>query len=501
MTAVEIIATLLATVTVSLGLARLGYPRAWHLALPAAAAAAYLLTRGLGLTLTQAVASVAFAFCYALIVSERVHRTSVAVGGAAVVLLLRLVPQHAALHGHGEVAGVDWNTVFLLAGMMIIVNEMRHSGVFEWVAVKCAILAKGQPVLIIIYLSTATAILSAFLDNVTTVLLFAPVTILVCNALRVDAVPYLIATILASNIGGTATLIGDPPNIMIGSAAGLSFANFIKVDTPITLAVLAAFLLTCWLVFRKRLAVTADQRQAILAFDASRTITDVPLLRRTGLVMGLVLVGFCVHGALHLEPATIALAGAAVLLIMRRTDPEPSLREVEWNTLFFYIGLFVMVAALVETGVVGLMARGLIAVTGGDVSGVMPHGQKIALTMGILWFSAVSAALMGNVALIPVMTAIIRDIAFALHPEAQAGDALAALQAPDILPLWWALSLGACFGGNLTLVAAGANVVTAGIADRAGHPIGFVRYLRYGVPIALQGLLLSSVYLWALFLR
>lgn len=483
------------------GLRRLGYPRGWHLGLPPVAVVAYVVMRQLGLDLPQAGSLLAFLFCYALIVSERVHRTNVALGGAAVVLLLRLVPQHAALHGHGEVAGVDWNTIFLLAGMMIVVNEMRHSGVFEWVAIQCARLAQGQPVLIIIYLSTATALLSAFLDNVTTVLLFAPVTILVCKALKVDAVPYLIATIIASNIGGTATLIGDPPNIMIGSAAGLSFMDFLRVDAPITGVVMAVFVATCWLAFRKRLTVTAGQRAAIMAFDASRAITDVRLLKRSGLVMGLVLVGFCCHGAFGLEPATIALAGAAVLLILRRTDPEPSLREVEWNTLFFYIGLFVMVAALVQTGVVGLAARGIIAVTGGDVSGGMPHSQLVALTLGLLWFSAFSAALMGNVALIPVMAAVIRDIAFALHPEAAASNALSALQAPDILPLWWAVSLGACFGGNLTLVGAGANVVTAGLAERAGYPITFTRYLKYGLPVALQGLVLASVYLWVMFLR
>ena len=501
MSAGQVVTAVFLTVAAVFVLARLGYPRGWQYGLPVTAAGAYLAMRALGLDLPQAGATLIFLVCYALIVSERIHRTNVALAGAAAVLLLRLVTQHSALHGHGDVAGVDWNTIFLLAGMMIIVNEMRHTGVFEWVAVKCANLAHGQPVLIIIYLSIATAVLSAFLDNVTTVLLFAPVTLLVCSALRVDAVPYLIATIVASNIGGTATLIGDPPNIMIGSAAGLSFADFVRVDAPITLLVLLAFLLTYWLAFRRRLVVSAEQRRAMLEFNERRTITDAGLLRRSGVVMGLVLVGFCLHGALRLEPATIALGGAAILLVLRRTNPEPCLREIEWNTLFFYIGLFVIVAALVEVGVVGQLARGIIDLTGGDVSAGMPHAQKVALTLGILWFSALSAALMGNVALIPVMTAVIRDIAFALHPEAQGASALAALQAPDIIPLWWALSLGACFGGNLTPVAAGANVVSAGIAESAGHPIGFVRYLKYGVPIALQGLVLSSVYLWVLYLR
>jgi Na+/H+ antiporter NhaD/arsenite permease-like protein len=476
---------------------RLRVGPAWALATPVAAALAHLGLQAAGLTAPQAAACAIFILVYTLIASEKIHRTKLALAGASIMLLLRLVDQHTALHGHGEVAGTDWNTILLLIGMMIVVEETRRTGVFEWTAIKAARLAKGSPVLIIIYMCTATAIISMVLDNVTTVLLFAPVTLLVCRSLKVDAVPYLISVIVASNIGGTATLVGDPPNIMIGSAAHITFMEFLNVDAPIAGVAMLAFLATIWLAFRKRLVVTAEQRAHVMAFDESKAITDPVMLKRCGLVIGGILAGFCVHGAVGLEPATIALAGAAIILLIGRGTLEESFRAVEWETIFFYLGLFIMVSALVQVGVVRLVADALLSATGAE-SGITKAGL-FALTMGVMWLSALAAGVMGNVAFVPIMSAIIADLAVAINGGP--GDAAMLSHRPEIYPLWWALSLGACFGGNFTLVGAGANVVVAGIADRSNQPIGFMRYMKYGVPLTLQSLLLCSLYLWLRFLR
>jgi Na+/H+ antiporter NhaD/arsenite permease-like protein len=321
--------------------------------------------------------------------------------------------------------------------------------------------------------------------------------LLVCRSLKVDAVPYLISVIVASNIGGTATLVGDPPNIMIGSAAHITFMEFLNVDAPIAGVAMLAFLATIWLAFRKRLVVTAEQRAHVMAFDESKAITDPVMLKRCGLVIGGILAGFCVHGAVGLEPATIALAGAAIILLIGRGTLEESFRAVEWETIFFYLGLFIMVSALVQVGVVRLVADALLSATGAE-SGITKAGL-FALTMGVMWLSALAAGVMGNVAFVPIMSAIIADLAVAINGGP--GDAAMLSHRPEIYPLWWALSLGACFGGNFTLVGAGANVVVAGIADRSNQPIGFMRYMKYGVPLTLQSLLLCSLYLWLRFLR
>lgn len=499
MRAPEFVATLAMSLLCGYALRRLRLTAAWSIGLACGGGAAFYLLRLCGLSLQQALVSAIFLLCYALIVSEQIHRTRVALAGAAAVLLLGLVDQHTALHGHGEVAGADWNTILLLIGMMIVVDETRRTGVFEWTAIKAGKLARGQPVLVIVYLSVATAVVSAFLDNVTTVLLFAPVTILICECLGVDAVPYLVSVIVASNIGGTATLVGDPPNIMIGSAARIGFMEFIYVDGPMALVALAAFLGTVWIVFRRRLRVTAQQCARVMAFDETKAITDRRLLRRCGIVLAGILAGFCVHGQLGLEPATIALAGAAAILLISRTSLEEHFRAVEWETIFFYLGLFIMCSALVHVGVVRLLADGAMAAAGVTAGGTVTSTQLLILTMGVLWMSALTAAIMGNVAFVPIMSAIISDLAVRLHGGPADPGTLSHL--PQTYPLWWALSLGACFGGNLTLVGAGANVVVAGIAERAGHPIGFMRYLKYGVPLALQSLILSSLYLWLRFLR
>jgi Na+/H+ antiporter NhaD/arsenite permease-like protein len=483
-------------------LRRLGFSTLWAIFLPSAGAVIYAVMRAHSLTVPQAGATALFLFVYALIASDRVHKTRLALAGAAAVLALRFIEQHTALHGKGEVEGIDWNTIFLLVGMMIIVNITRHTGVFQWLAVKAAKIARGNPVVILLLLSLITAVVSASLDNVTTVLLIAPVTILICESIMVDPVPFLICVVLASNIGGTATLIGDPPNIMIGSSAQLTFSDFLRLDAPIAVVCLAVFLGTAALVFRRRLQVSEELRQRVMEFDDTRAITNRGLLNRCLVVIGAVLVGFGAHGALHLEPATVAIAGAAALLLMQRGDPEETLREVEWNTIFFFVGLFIMVGALVEVGVVRMVGEGIITLAcGPERTGALTDGQRFALTMGVLWFSAIASGIVDNIPFVATMNAVIHGMARSLHPDAANASFFEIAHAPDIYPLWWALSLGACLGGNFTLVGASANVVVAGIAGRSRHPISFARFLRYGIPFTLQSMILCSVYLWLRFLR
>jgi Na+/H+ antiporter NhaD/arsenite permease-like protein len=457
---------------------------------PLLAGAIHVLLRHTCMNATQATVSGIFVVIYALIATDKMDRTKTALLGAGVMLLVKLVSQEEAFHGAEGIPGVDWNTVFLLIGMMVIVNITRETGIFQWVAIRTAKLAKGDPIMILMLIPVATAILSAALDNVTTVLLIAPVTILICRGLQTNPVPYLICVTLASNIGGTSTLIGDPPNIMIGSAGRLGFVDFLRVNTIPVVVIGATFLLTIRLALGRRLQVTPEQRASVMSFDETKAITNHALLRRCLVVIGLTLTGFCLHGALHLEPATIALAGAALMLLLHSEGPEEALKEVEWPTIFFYIGLFIMVGGLVKVGVVAML---------GDLILDLTQGNLLAMTMLMLWFSAITAGIVSNVPFVPVMTALIHGVAQTLHPEAT--DFFAAAHAPDVYPLWWALSLGACLGGNFTIVGASANVVTAGISARAGHPVSFLQFMKYGVPITLQSLVLASLWLWFIFLR
>jgi Na+/H+ antiporter NhaD/arsenite permease-like protein len=486
----EIILLLAAGFVLGLGLYRLRLGLVVALIFSLGGVAAYVALRLTIMDTAQAVTTTMFLLAYGLIASERLHKTTVALGGAVAMLLVGLVTQTEAFHGRGEIGGVDWNTIFLLIGMMIIVNIMRHTGVFEYIAIKSAKLARGEPVAIILLLSVVTAFLSAALDNVTTVLLIAPVTILIARSLKIDPVPSLVFVVLSSNIGGTATLIGDPPNIMIGSSARIPFLAFLKINGPVILVILAVYLATVRFVMGKRIRVTEEQRRLVAQFRENEAITDWGLLRRCLLVFGLTLVGFGLHGLLHLEMATIALAGAAVMMLTHHEGPEEALREVEWPTIFFFIGLFIMVSALVKVGVVTLLGTAVLSLTAGNV---------IVMTLFVLWFSAIASAFIGNVPATATMTALIHSMGATLHPEATSFFAVA--HAPNVYPLWWALSLGACLGGNFTLVGAAANLVGTGISARAGHPISFVRFMKYGVPITLQGLIISSVWLWFLFLR
>lgn len=486
----EWIGLLIAAPVLAIGLKRVRLKWSLALAISVGAVVAYPVLRLTALDPSQALSTVIFLIAYALIASEQVHATTVAMAGAVTMVLVRLIDQEEAFHGSTAVAGVDWNTIFLLIGMMVVVNITRHTGLFQWLAIRSAKIARGEPVAVIIMLSLVTAVLSAALDNVTTVLLITPVALLMCETLAIPAVPVLICVVLASNIGGTATLIGDPPNIMIASAARLTFLDFLKVDGPVILIVLAVFLATVYIAMRGRFNVTPERRARVLAFDESKAITDRPMLRRCLVVIGLTLAGFCLHGALHLEPATIALAGAVLMMLMHHEGPEEALREVEWPTIFFFIGLFIMVGALVKTGVVGMVGDSLVAVTGDN---------PFAMTMLVLWFSAVASAIVGSVPFAATGTVLVHGIAATLHPEAT--TFFQAAHAPDVIPLWWALSLGCCLGGNFTLVGAAANLVVAGISARSEQPIAFSRFMKYGVPVTLQGLLISSVWLWFLYFR
>jgi Na+/H+ antiporter NhaD/arsenite permease-like protein len=389
------------------------------------AVVAYLGLRWAGLTVAQATTTTIFIVAYGLIASERLHKTTVALGGAMTMLVVGLVTQAEAFHGHGDVEGIDWNTIFLLIGMMIIVNIMRHTGVFEYIAIRCAKLARGEPVAIMLLLSTVTALLSAALDNVTTVLLIAPVTILIARSLKTDPVPFLVFVVLSSNIGGTATLIGDPPNIMIGSSARIPFLVFLEINGPVIIATMLVYLATVRFVMGKRLRVTPEQRQKVMEFREDEAITNWSLLRRSGMVVGLTLAGFFLHGPLGLEPATVALAGAALMMLLHHEGPEEALREVEWPTIFFFIGLFIMVSALVKVGVVAMMGQGILGLTRNNMG---------AMTMLVLWFSALASGLVDNIPFVATMNALIHGLATTLHPEAT--DFFGAAHAPDVWPLW-----------------------------------------------------------------
>ena len=440
------------------------------------------------MTGTEWWAIIIFVAAYAAIASDRVHKTHVALAGAAAMLLLGLVDQHTAFHGSeiertisGQPAklaieGVDWNTIFLLVGMMIIVSITRETGVFQFIAIRAAKWAKGDPITIVIVLSAATAVLSALLDNVTTVLLIVPVTLLIAESLETDPVPFVCCEIIASNIGGTATLIGDPPNIIIGSSAGLSFLDFIVHLAPITVPIFICFAITVRLVLGRRIKVTEEQRQRVMALREDEAITDRRLLGKCGSVLALTMGGFVVHGWIGLEPATIALGGAALLLLLTKKSPVKTLEEVEWPTIFFFFGLFVMVSALVNQGVIWRASQAILAATDS-----LPVMSQI-----MLWVSAVASAVVDNIPYVATMTPLVHDVSGQLPVLANVPH--------NANPLWWSLALGACLGGNGSLIGASANVVAAGISARSGYEIGFVRFLKYGVPLMIQSLLISWLY-------
>ncbi|MDQ3572173.1 MAG: ArsB/NhaD family transporter [Actinomycetota bacterium] len=405
-----------------------------------------------------------FLLALALIASERLHRTKIAlVGAALMVLFVNGYDQEAATEA------VDFNTIGLLAGMMILVYLTQQTGAYDYIAIRAGQLSKGRPFLIVLYMAGTTAVLSAFLDNLTTILLVVPITFLLADALDIDPIPLIVIEVIASNIGGTATLIGDPPNIIIAGATGLSFNEFMINLVPIVLPTFAIVVTGLYFYYRSRLQTEPRARELVMDLDAKASIRDWDELRRTVPVLVATVVAFFFHQALHIEPATVALTGASVGLLVTRIDLEQALSKIEWPTLFFFVALFVMVGALQHTGAVGEVTEEVKSVT---------DGNRSAELLGIVWISGFGSAVVDN---IPFTTAMIPVVSELRGPEGD--DAY-----------WWALSLGACFGGNATIIAAAANVAAAGLTQRAGMPIRFLEFMKIGIPVTVVSLLLASAY-------
>jgi Na+/H+ antiporter NhaD/arsenite permease-like protein len=416
----------------------------------------------------MAIAVATFLIAIAIIAAEKMHRTNVALLGAAIVVLFV-----GDFSQEQAIESIDFNTVGLLVGMMILVYLTQQTGVYDYLAIRAGQLSGGRSFALTMALAGTTALLSAFLDNLTTILLVVPITFMLADTLEIEAVPLLIIEVIASNLGGTATLIGDPPNLIIAGATGLSFNDFLLNLAPIVIVAFAVVIPLLYLVFRGRLQIEERARHAVMALDARASIRDAAELRRTGPVLVLTILAFFAHQALHIEPATVALSGAAVALLVTRIDVEQALDGVEWTTLFFFVALFVMVGALEATGAIDHVAEAVKDVTGGD---------RTAELFGITWVSALGSALVDNIPFTTAMVPVVKDLQ---HSAGANGDDA----------YWWALSLGACFGGNATLIAAAANVAAAGLAEKAGAPIGFVTFLKVGIPATLISLVLASGYI------
>ncbi|MCD6559126.1 MAG: ArsB/NhaD family transporter [Palaeococcus sp.] len=416
----------------------------------------------------EAVALAVFLFTYGLIMSERIHRTVAAMFGAAVVMMLKVVPWEKLPEY------LDLDTIFLLAGMMIIVNTARNSGLFEYLAIKTAKLAKGSPIRVLLLFSVVTALVSSFLDNVTTVLLLTPMLLYISRLMEINPMPFLLSEIFASNIGGAATLIGDPPNIMIGSAAKLSFMDFILNMSPIAFIDLLVSIVLIYFIYRGALKVDERDREKINRtlerLDEKAAIKDLALFRKSIATIGLVVVLFFLHDRLGVEPAVVALFGASFILLWSREKPEEVLEKVEWATLFFFGGLFIIVGGLVETGFIGQLANWI-------TSHIVGEGEAL---IAIAWFSAFASAIIDNIPFTATMIPLIKAMGGSLN----------------VYPLWWALSLGACLGGNGTAIGASANVVVIGIAEREGVKITFGDFLKVGMFIMMATVAIGVGLLW-----
>lgn len=414
----------------------------------------------------EIISIVIFLLVMAAIVSEKVHRAAASLAGAVILLATHVLTVDSAIEH------VDVNTIGVLVGMMLFVAVVKNSGLFEYIAIKSAKLTHGKPWAIMAVFAIITAVLSAFLDNVTTVLLVGPMTLAITSILNVNPIPFMLTQILASNMGGTATLIGDPPNIMIGSEAGLGFADFILNTAPIVVIIMAASLLCFYLMFGRKLKVSDDAMQAVMELDENRAIKDKSLLIKSVVMIGLVVIGFMFHSSLGMESCTIALLAAVIMMIVGKQDVEDVIMGVEWSTILFFIGLFVVVGGMEETGVIDQLATLLIGMTGGNM---------VLTMLIILWVSAIVSSFLDNIPFVATLIPMILAI------QAESGM--------DVTPLWWALSLGACLGGNGTLIGASANVVLSGISNKNGYPITFMSYLKVGFPMMILSVAISMVYL------
>ncbi|MDX3659917.1 ArsB/NhaD family transporter [Streptomyces sp. ID05-26A] len=423
--------------------------------------------------MSAALALTIFLIAFFFIATEKANKVKVVLVAAGLMAVFGLVPGSEVFFS--EHSGIDWNVIFLLFGMMIIVGIVKQTGVFDYLAIWAAKKARGRPYRLMVMLMIITAIASPFLDNVTTIMLVAPVTIVVCNRLRIAAQPYLIAEVLASNIGGAATLIGDPPNIIIGSRAGLTFMDFLVHMAPIVVVVFVVFVFLTKVLFRKSFQYNAEHVEAVMALQERRAITDPAMLRRCLIVFTGVVVGFGLHAVLHLDPAIVALVGAGVMLLVTRADVNDVLAEVEWPTLTFFMGLFVMVAGLVHTGVIETVGTWAVTAFGDNY---------FAAATALLFGSSVLGAFFDNIPYVATMTPVVEGMVAGI-PDAATGQSL-----------WWAFALGADFGGNGTAVAASANVVALGIAARAGHRISFWQFTRYGIVVTLISTTMAWGYVW-----
>ncbi|GGI15813.1 ArsB/NhaD family transporter [Gottfriedia solisilvae] len=418
---------------------------------------------------------IVFLLSYAIIISEKINRALIALLGAGIMIGIGVVDLHFALTTH-----IEWETITLLIGMMIIVYITSTSGLFEFIAIKAAKMSKGQPIRILVTLSLLTAFGSAFLDNVTTILLIVPITLSITKILKVDPVPFLMLEVIYSNIGGTATLIGDPPNIMIGSAnKHLTFNDFLMNLAPIILIIIAVITVIIYFIYRKRLYTTSEEISKLMSINETDFIKNRTLMIKSITVLGLTLLGFILHSILHLDAALVAMLGATILMLIgvKEHDLEEVFANIEWVTIFFFAGLFVLVGGLIDIGLIGSLAKKVLELTNGDI--------KVAAPL-ILWVSGIASATIDNIPFVATMIPLIQDLSvgMGLSPDA-----------PQIEVLWWSLALGACLGGNGTLIGASANVVAAGIATREGYKFGYWDFLKIGLPLTILSLVISHIYL------
>jgi Na+/H+ antiporter NhaD/arsenite permease-like protein len=416
-------------------------------------------------------AIIVFALTYSAIISEKINRMVVALAGALLMVIFQVLSQEDAIEH------IDFNTIGLLIGMMVIVLILKRTGVFQYIAIKSAKRAKGEPWKIMVLFAMATALASALLDNVTTILLIAPVTLVITDTLKINPTPFLVTEIFAANIGGTATLIGDPPNIMIGGATQLSFMDFLINLAPIAVVVLIVTIFILVMIYRGKMTVAEKDKAKVLEFDENKTIQDKQLLVKCLVVLTVTIIGFMLHAALKLESATVAMAGATFLLLVTGVEPEDIFMEIEWTTIFFFMGLFVLVGSLVEVGLIESLAKKVMGLTKGDM---------FTTAMLILWMSALLSAFLDNIPFVATMIPLIKS--------------LEALSGTELTPLWWALALGACLGGNGTVIGASANVIAGGMLEKHGRKLGFFSYMKVGFPLMLISIILSTIYLIVFYL-